>query len=242
MIASFVSWAAFPVYALEGIRTRVRSLRLPPGEGPTSGNVEGEGEPLHLLVLGDSSAAAVGIARQADGLAPALARALNEKTGRPVAWRGAGFNSATSDQLRDHVVHNLEPAPYTHILFCVGFNDVKNFHSGRRFKKGFGGLLYALKARFPDSRLYWSQVLDPNEMPLISSTLGAILKLRADLFNRVGSRLCLERGAIDVPAMKGLSADAFCSDGVHPSETGFEAWARHLTQFIDQDASRPLRP
>nr|WP_210260406.1 SGNH/GDSL hydrolase family protein [Hongsoonwoonella zoysiae] len=215
------------------MRTRVRSLRLPPGEGPTSGYVEGEGETVHLLVLGDSSAAAIGIGRQADGLAPALACGLNEKTGRSVRWRGAGFNSATSDQLRDHVVHNLEPAPYTHILVCVGFNDVKNFHSGRRFKNGFGGLLYALKARFPDSRLYWSQVLDPNEMPLISPSLGAVLKLRADILNRVGSRLCVERGAIAIPAMKALPADAFCGDGVHPSEKGFEAWGRHLAQFIE---------
>lgn len=211
----------------------MRSLRLPPGEGATSGLVEGEGEPIHLLVLGDSSAAAIGIVRQADGLAPALARALNEKTRQSVSWRSAGFNSATSDQLRDHVVHNLEPAPYTHILVCAGFNDVKNFHSGRRFKNGFGGLLYALKARFPDSRLYWSQVLDPNEMPLISPLLGAILKLRADILNRIGCRLCVERGASAIPAMKALSADAFCRDGVHPSEKGFQAWGRHLAQYIE---------
>ena len=233
MLGSAVSWAAFPLYAVEGVRTRMRSLRLPPGEGPTSGTVEGEGDPLHLLVLGDSSAAAIGIARQVDGLAPALARALNEKTGHPVTWRGAGFNSATSDQLRDHVVHNLEPVPYTHIVFCVGFNDVKNFHSGRRFKEGLGGLLYALKARFPDSRLYWSQVLAPNEMPLISPSLGTILKLRADILNRIGIRLCIERGATPLSTMKGLSAEDFCPDGVHPSEKGFKAWGRHLARFIE---------
>jgi lysophospholipase L1-like esterase len=233
VFASLLSWLALPLYAVEGTRVRARTHRHPPPPGPVSGRVGGKaGEPLRLLVLGDSSSAAVGLTRQEDGLAPCLAEALCEKSGRPVEWRAAGFNSATAGMLRDHVVHNLEPVPYTHVLLSVGFNDMKNYHARRRFLKEFGGLIYAVKARFPESRLYWSRMLDPADVPGLPPHLAAILKLRMSILDPVGACLCRERGATAIPAMRGLPARAFCDDGIHPSEAGFSGWAGHLASHM----------
>ncbi|MBC01001.1 MAG: G-D-S-L family lipolytic protein [Rhodobacteraceae bacterium] len=234
--ASVLSWLALPLYAVEGTRVRARIHRHPPPPGPVSGRVGAEaGDPLRLLVLGDSSAAAVGLKRQEDGLAPCLAEALSEQAGRPVEWRSAGFNSATAGMLRDHVVHNLEPVPYTHVLLSVGFNDMKNYHSRRRFLREFGGLIYAVKARFPESRLYWSRMLDPADVPGLPPHLAAILRLRVSVLDPTGACLCRERGARAIPAMRGLVPEAFCDDGIHPSEAGFRGWAAHLAAHMHAD-------
>ena len=64
-----------------------------------------------MLVLGDSSAASVGIGKTENGLAAQLANLIGDKTGRAVRWRAAGFNSATAGQIRDHVVPNLSVEP-----------------------------------------------------------------------------------------------------------------------------------
>lgn len=193
----------------------------------------GRGEPVRLLVLGDSSAASVGIDDSEKGLAARLAHALNRDTGRSVAWRAAGFNSATSGQLRDHVVPNLAPEPWTHIVLSVGTNDTKNFHSVLRFKKEFGGLLYAVKAKWPLARIVWSPVIDMTLVPALPALLGRILEIRANAINRVGTELCLERGAVPAAPLPVVDPPAgFSRDGFHASVAGYQAWADHLLPLI----------
>lgn len=237
-VAAGLSWIAFPLYAVLGLHVRGRTPRLPPAAGSPLGQAGEAGKPpARLLVIGDSSAASVGIARQSDGMASRLAETLAPRLGAPVEWRAAGFNSATAGSLRDHVVHNLEPVAYSHILITVGFNDMKNFHSGRRWAKEFGGLIYALKARFPEARLYWSQMLDPAEMPALPPVLAAILRQRMRLFNRLGACLCGERGAVAIPPAVGLPPVGFCPDGIHPSEAGYLGWAEHVAPYMAAEAA-----
>ena len=153
------TWLALPVYAWQGLGVRRRTSRLLPATGPTSGVIAGAEPAVALLVLGDSSAASVGIVQAENGLAAQLAQLIANDSGRAVHWRAAGFNSATSGQLRDYVVPNLAADPWTHIVLAIGTNDIKNFHSLPRFKKEFGGLLYALHAKWPEARIVWQPVI-----------------------------------------------------------------------------------
>ena len=200
-LAAALTWLAFPVYAWQGLGVRRRTARMLPAEGPVMHAPAGAEPMLALLVLGDSSAASVGIDRTEEGLASHLAQLLNERTGRAVRWRAAGFNSATSDPIRDFVLPNLAPEPWTHIVLAIGTNDTKNFHSAPRFKKDFGGLLYALRAKWPEARLVWSPVLEFTRAPAMPGLLGKILEVRAQEMNRMGVRLCNERGAVPGPRL-----------------------------------------
>ncbi|MEO1603455.1 MAG: SGNH/GDSL hydrolase family protein, partial [Pseudomonadota bacterium] len=65
-----------PLLLTQGRRVRRDILRLPEAEGPREGIV-GEGPPLRLLVLGDSSAAGVGAATQSDALVGQLVAQLS---------------------------------------------------------------------------------------------------------------------------------------------------------------------
>ncbi len=167
-----LTWLAFPVYVWQGVGVRLRTERMVPAQGPVLHRIEGNDPEIRLLVLGDSSAASVGIGRSEDGLAAQLGRLIAERTGRAVTWRAAGFSSATSGQLRDFAVPNLAPEPWTHIVLTIGTNDAKNFHSVPRFKKAFGGLLYALRAKWPEARIIWSPVIDFTLVPAMPPSLG----------------------------------------------------------------------
>ena len=228
-----LSWLAFPAYVWQGVGVRLRTERMLPAEGPVIHEIAGAGEPVRLLVIGDSSAASVGIGRTADGLAARLGAALAAATGRPVAWRAAGFNSATAGQLRDFVVPNLPWQDWTDIVVAVGTNDMKNFHSARRFRREFGGLLYALKARFPRARIVWSPVIDMRQVPALPPLLAKILEIRAAVVNEAGERLCAERGAVAATRLPvDDPAAGFSRDGFHASEAGYAAWAAHLAPVI----------
>lgn len=228
-----LSWLAFPVYIWQGVGVRMRSIRMHPPQGPVRHAIEGADPAVNLLVIGDSSAAGVGIETTDGLLAVRLAELVAARTGRRVVWRAAGFNSATAGQLRDVVVPNLEPEPWTHIVVAVGTNDAKNFHTVGRFKKEFGGLIYALKARWPEARIVWSPVVDMALVPALPRALGYLLEIRASLINRMGERLCLERGAVPATRLPILDPVAgFSIDGFHASEAGYRAWAEHLEDVV----------
>ncbi len=231
-----LTWFGLPVYIWQGLGVRLRTERIPPPAGPQTGRLKGKGEEFRLLILGDSSAVGVGVSHTSDNLGSQLARFLNEDTGRPVVWRTAGFNSATSGQIRDHVVPNLQPGDWTHIALTIATNDVKNFHTLSRFKREFGGLIYALTARFPNTAIYWSPALDMREVPALPSPMNALLEVRSRAFNKLGTRLCSERGAIAIDRLQEVTPEGFSSDGFHAGPAGYEYWARHLASQILKDS------
>lgn len=236
-----LTWLALPVYVWQGVGVRLRTERLLPPIGSFTGELEGKGETVRLLVLGDSSAVGIGVTTTADNLAGYLGTILNRRSGQPVFWRAAGFNSATSGQIRDHVVPNLERAPWTHIALSVGTNDIKNFHTLSRFKREFGGLIYALKARFPDAEIFWSQAIDMRKVPALPEPMASLLEIRAEAFNRLGARLCAERGVTAVPRLAGIEPEGFSDDGFHAGSNGYRSWAEHLTDYVlgRYSAARP---
>ena len=240
-LLALLTWLAFPVYVWQGLGVRRRTSRMLPARGPVLHEIPGQGPAIALLVLGDSSAASVGIEQSEYGLAAQLAGLIAERTGNAVRWRAAGFNSATSGQIRDYVLPNLSSGPWTHIVLAIGTNDTKNFHSVSRFKKEFGGLLYALRAKWPEARVVWSPVLEFTRAPAMPPLLGRILEIRATEMNRMGVRLCNERGAIAAARLPITNPEAgFASDGFHASEAGYRAWAEHLLDFVLGDkASSP---
>lgn len=232
-LLALLTWLAFPVYVWQGLGVRRRTTRMLQARGPVLHEIPGKAPPVTLLVLGDSSAASVGIEQSEHGLAARLAGLIAERTGRAVRWRAAGFNSATSGQIRDHVLPNLSADPWTHIVLAIGTNDTKNFHSLPRFKKEFGGLLYALRAKWPEARVVWSPVLEFTRAPAMPPLLGRILEIRATEMNRMGVRLCNERGAVPASRLPITNPEAgFASDGFHASEAGYRAWAEHLLDFV----------
>lgn len=233
LLRALLSWLAFPVYIWQGVRVRMRSIRMQPPKGPVRHEIDGAEPTINLLVVGDSSAAGVGIETTDGLLAVRLAERIATRTGRRVVWRAAGFNSATAGQLRDFVVLNLAPEPWTHIVIAVGTNDAKNFHTATRFKKEFGGLIYALKAKWPQARIVWSPVVDMALVPALPRALGRLLEIRASIINRMGERLCLERGVVPASRLPILDPEAgFSIDGFHASEAGYQAWADHLEEFV----------
>ena len=114
-------------------------------------------------------------------------------------------------------------------MLAVGTNDIKNFHAVRRFKKEFGGLLYALRAKWPEARMVWQPVIAMTDVPALPKVLGRILEIRAGAINRwangfaLNAARCRRRGC-----RSPIGAAGFSSDGFHASEAGYRAWAEHL--------------
>ncbi|MGI9400126.1 MAG: SGNH/GDSL hydrolase family protein [Rhizobiaceae bacterium] len=232
LLALALSWLLFPVYVWQGLAVRRNTPRMKPP--PNSGSYEfsGSGKELNLLVIGDSSAAGVGVDNIEQSFAYLLPKFFNEQSKRPVHLRIAGMNSAVSAQIRDYVVPNIERREFDYIALNIGINDSKNFHRGNRFCRDFGTLLYALRARFPEATIIWSGILDLQAVPALPTPLNWILGVRSRLLNHNGRILCRERGALAPKSEWRPLMENFAIDGFHASEAGYREWAEDFSRYI----------
>lgn len=232
---SLISWLLLPVYVWQGLAVRRRSLRLEP---PThNGWVEVGGQsktadPIRILLIGDSSAAGVGVREIEHSLGGQLPSVVSALTGKSVRLRIAGNNSATANQIRDFVLPNLEWEPFDFICLNIGTNDAKNWHRGKTFCKNFGTLLYALRSKFPTAKIVWSGIIDMEEIPALPFPLNKILGIRSRILNRNGKILCAERGALAPEPEWQVIPENFSVDGFHASEKGYREWAENLGAYL----------
>ena len=243
-IAGLVSWLLLPVAGFYGLQIRRKTPRLPPPRGSQRGRLgAADASPAEwrLLIMGDSSAAGVGVDRVEETLAPQLAEIIHARTGQSVSWRSAGANSAVARDLRDLILPNIEERDFTHIVLAVGTNDMKNYLTAMQFKKGFGGLLYAIHARWPDAKVVWSPVLHMPDVPVLPPVLAWILSLRTRIINHMGFRMCHERQGIAAKPLPVPSHEGFAIDGFHANAAGYRYWAEHLAGYV-MDEEAPSAP
>ena len=67
--------ALLPVLVFQGVKVRKNTPRLLEASGDREGII-GQGQPLSLLILGDSAAAGVGVESQSEALSGAILQAL----------------------------------------------------------------------------------------------------------------------------------------------------------------------
>ena len=234
LAAKLLSWLLFIPYAAQGMWVRNRALRLSPAAGPRSGVYGPGAAAVNILTVGDSSAAAVGIEQTDGSIGAQIARKWQERRNETVHWHISGHNSAVASEIRDHVVPNLKLAEYSHIFIMLGTNDMKNWHSTGRWKRDFGSLLYALRARFPEARIYWHQAIDVSTAPALPRLLSYVMNLRVGLFNRKGAQLCVERGVVCVPPLPIAEPSGYCRDGFHANTHGYDVWSDHMLKYVDE--------
>ena len=231
-IAAAISWVSLPVYIWQGLKARRSSPRMAPPKDQRVASIKGKGKTIRFLLIGDSSAAGVGVDDINHSLGGQLATLLAQKTGRPVETRIAGCNSATASEIRDYTLPNVMQTDFTHVVLNIGTNDAKNFHTGKQFCNDFGTLIYSLKTRFPDAQIIWSSILDLSTITILPSPLNKILGIRSRELRARGEVLCYERG-VEIPEGDwDPSVENFSHDGFHASKKGYHEWAVVLADHI----------
>ncbi len=197
----------------------------PDEPGPT-GDHGGASRPLHLLVLGDSTAAGVGVEHADLGLGGRLAEALSAHTGRPVHWRAAGRNGATA---RDLVRQFLKPAlaGETHLVFLtVGANDALALRSARAFRRDIRRITEAVQRQHPQAVLLMSSLPAFFRFALLPEPLRRSLYRHSQALEREAREVIRATPRAHMsPPPPPYTEGFFASDDFHPSAIGYRDWA-----------------
>lgn len=226
-VKGFLSWLMLPFCFWQGLLVRSNGVSLLPPSGPSQVLVgeDCKGKPYRVLVVGDSSVSGIGATDIDEGLAMQIAARLSRRLNRPIDLRIAGNASATSENLRDHVVRHLPRDAFDLVFLVIGMNDAKNFHSAGRFVSGFGGLIYTLNTRFPSALIAHWPISPMTIFPVLPQPLKTCLSLRSDVLDAIAACLSAGRGVERFERQMELPDGSFAGDGFHLNARGYSIWA-----------------
>ena len=86
---------------------------------------------MRLVVLGESTAAGVGVHHQDDAIGRQLALALFRRTGVAISWRVAAATGMTAKRAIRECVPEAVGAPFDLAVVLLGVNDTLKLRSSR---------------------------------------------------------------------------------------------------------------
>ncbi len=228
-----------PVLLYQGRQVRRQTLRLPEAAGARSGlalpasAANQHTEPaLRLLVLGDSSAAGVGVARQDLALAQPCAQQLADLIGCPVAWQllaQSGLDTASALKTwQETWAAQAQPAEM--LLLVLGVNDVTAQRSPEAFVQHYAALVAAVQ-KHTGAAVVLAQAAPPMQhMPALPWPLNAYFGAWARSLNQALQAWCAQgqgqqHQASYLPTPTDWRQGDTAPDGFHPGAAAYQLWA-----------------
>lgn len=218
-----------PVLLGQAIYLRMSVIQLPEPEGARSGEV-GDGPLIRLLILGDSSAAGVGVATQQDAL---LGQAMGLLA--PEAKINFDLVAVTGARTADVLgwLDDLPDKSYDIVVTALGVNDVTKGVSLRRWLRLQNTLFNRIGAKFGAQRIIVSSLPPVGQFPLLPHPLRWVLGRQAARFDRNLHALVDRRpDCVAVRIDLGLDETNMSEDGFHPGPTVYAAWAQEVVRLI----------
>lgn len=221
--------AGLPILWWQGRRVKRDTPRLPEADGARVG-VSGTGQPLRLLILGDSAAAGVGVSHQDEALLGQLLSLLTPQY--RVSWQlhaTSGFRLIDVYQSLD-ALHDQQ---IDVVILSVGVNDVTALTPIQRWQAQYQQLLTRLSQQQQATQIWCTAVPPMHAFSALPQPLRWLLGQRAHHLNRVLAQLlhAYPNAHFLAPELP-LQPKMLASDGFHPAAPAYQLWAQAATQCI----------
>ena len=208
---------------------RARALRLPEAAGARSGTL-GHGPALSVLIIGDSSAAGVGVDLQDTALAGQMTQALARTYS--VTWHLHAKTGATTTSTLA-TLHAIPDQRFDVAVQALGVNDVTSGKTLRRWRQEQEQLVRALQQRH-GIRDFWITGMPPmGRFPLLPNPLRWVLGRQAARFDRAQRARCAGADHLHyLPVTMEIDASTMAEDGFHPGPQVYAAWGQQAAVLI----------
>lgn len=185
----------------------------------------GLGEPLRLVLLGDSAVDGYGLTAEAS-LPRQVAARLASRTGRRVGVRSLAVSGATSADVAASQVPLLRAAgALDAVVVGIGVNDALRRTSAAAVTTATHEILDGLAGVAPSAALAFVPCHDLTEAPGLGPVLRRVLGWRCRAVLRAQRRVLADRGVPVAISDRRAPAAMFGDDGLHPGASGIEVIA-----------------
>lgn len=204
----------------------------------TVGESSAGGEPLEMVMLGDSTVAGLGAETVEDSLAIQTAQRVADRLDRRVHVNGLGVSGAVTADVRDEQIPRIERRVDV-IVIVIGSNDVTHFTPPWRFDDLTRTMLERALEHSPDAAVVLGGIPLFGEATALDQPLRAVVDGYAAVLRGVQRRTATSVDGVTFvniateasPRFVGVE-DAMSRDGFHPAATGYGFWADALAPAI----------
>nr|WP_187671456.1 SGNH/GDSL hydrolase family protein [Pseudomonas carbonaria] len=228
-----------PVLLPLALRTRCTALRLEPAAGDAHGLAAAElpGQPLDLLLLGESTVAGVGASCLDQALAGQLAAALARRLGRPVLWRALGENGITAGEACQRLLP-LAQERFDLAVLVFGVNDTTHFTSVADWRAALRRLIGHFQGQ--GTQVVCTAVPPLQHFHALPWLLRRLLGWRAALMDEHLRNQALESAVTYCGVAISMQRDLLAIDGYHPSALGYRVWGESLAEVLGSRVGDPI--
>ncbi|MBX3603889.1 MAG: SGNH/GDSL hydrolase family protein [Piscinibacter sp.] len=231
MVAAALKPLLMPVLVAQAVALRRRAVTLPEAAGERTGRL-GAGPPLRLLIVGDSSAAGVGVATQEQAFVGWLTRALAQRLPRRIDWtlhaRSGSSTAVALQRLRES-----PPQPHELAVVVLGVNDVIEQVRPRRAVAQRAELADWLRREAGVRHVVFTPLPPMHQFPLLPQPLRWVAGAEARAHNQALARWAATRPDVHhVPIDVRLEPGNMAADGFHPGEPVYRACGEAVAAYV----------
>jgi lysophospholipase L1-like esterase len=227
--------ALSPVLVRQARRVRQQTPRLPEASGERRG-IEFTANAtslLRLLVVGESTAAGVGVTELRDALPRQLAVILADRHQCNVAWSMSARTGATASFTARELAP-VAPMGQDIALIMVGVNDALKFTPRGAWRAHIDQLIDELaKHMRPGGQVVLAGLPDLGRFGTFPQPLRALLGWHARALNRDLKTIAKRHAGVIYIAMPPVSwPELFAADRFHPSAAAYRVLAAHFADAL----------
>lgn len=200
-------------------------------EQKTMTTSEQKDAPVVYVAVGDSTGVGVGAGRDGGYPARLLKRIKQERTqAKLINFCVSGATS--EDLLREQLEAAIAARP-TLVTVAIGINDMGHYVAVEKFARNFDEIIRRLKTE-TSARIVVSNLPDISFAPVAPVSMREQLRAQINLFNKHITEIVKRYDVSLVDAYTETHAvipshpEFFSEDGFHPSDAGYEYWAKAM--------------
>lgn len=186
--------------------------------------------PVTYVAVGDSTG--VGVGAREGGYPARLLKRIRQERLQAELVNFCVSGATTEDLLRDQLKPALSARP-TLITLGIGINDIGHSVSLEKFARNFEEIVSQLKTK-TSAAIVVSNLPDISFAPVVPASLRDQTRSQINVFNQRISeivaryQLVLVDAYTETHAVMPTHPEFFSDDGFHPSDAGYEYWAKTM--------------
>lgn len=244
ILGAILSIPLLPLMYLQGRKIKATVPRLPEAAGTKGYAPFSSKKVMRLLTIGESTIAGVGVRTHEEGFTGSLANELAVELKTNIDWKVYAKSGYTAKRVKEKIIDGITENSIDFIVIGLGGNDAFELNTPKKWNRDVRALIKRIRMKFNGVPIVFVNMPPINEFPAFSSlirfTIGNLVTLLGEELEKIVkdfehvyyyTRKVSSVDLIERYNLKIKPADFF-SDGVHPSKTSYQIWAKDISNFI----------